>query len=169
LEHVALYELLSSLVSFEGDGKTVYRCDAEPDVTTVVRNKPVMAVLDDEESMHDLLREDLGDEGYEVIAFGRKDEFLCHIKHHPRMVLNLVISDLVAPGMDGLEFLRRFKSDPRRCDVPVIIVSGNAMKYWQQAIEYGAYICIAKPSNPDTLIKVVNQLMECERRRTCPP
>jgi len=58
--------------------------------------------------------------------------------------LNLVISDIVRPGMDGLAFLQAFKKE--RPNVPVMIVSGamnSALR--KRAYRLGAVACYTKP------------------------
>ena len=70
--------------------------------------KKILAV-DDEEDILELLAFNLAREGYQVVSAATGEEAL---KAAPREVPDLIILDLMLPGIDGLEVARRFKNDP---------------------------------------------------------
>lgn len=62
---------------------------------------------------------------------------------------DLILLDIVMPGMDGLEVCRRLKEDPLTADVPVIFVTGLSRPEEETvALEVGAVDFISKPVNP---------------------
>ena len=73
-----------------------------------------------------------------------------------RRKVDVVISDLVRPGMDGFDFLKTFKlAYP---DTPVIIFSGQvAGARERRAYRLGAFSCLLKPATHNEILRVVNE------------
>lgn len=82
------------------------------------REKPLIMIIDDEESIHLLYAEELGEEGYDVCSVMSGEEGL---QAFDREKPDLVVLDINMPGMDGIEVLRKMKQ--RKPDVPVILSS----------------------------------------------
>jgi PleD family two-component response regulator len=62
---------------------------------------------------------------------------------------DLVLLDVMMPGMDGFEVCRRLKADPATCDIPVIFVTAHDDEAAETlGLEVGAVDFIAKPINP---------------------
>jgi len=77
-----------------------------------------------------------------VVTAETSEEALKLARRHRK--LNLVISDIVRPGMDGLAFLQAFKKE--RPTVPVMIISGAMnSKLRKRASRSGAASCYSKP------------------------
>ena len=80
--------------------------------------KKTILVVDDEENIRFLYKEELTDEGYEVILAGNAEEALEKIvQQRP----DLITVDIKMPGMDGLEFLQKLKEEEK--EIPVILCS----------------------------------------------
>ena len=80
--------------------------------------KKTILVVDDEENIRFLYKEELTDEGYEVILAGNAEEALEKIGlQRP----DLITVDIKMPGMDGLEFLQKLKEEEK--EIPVILCS----------------------------------------------
>lgn len=62
-----------------------------------------------------------------------------------------VLLDLLMPGIDGLEVLRRLRSDPTTADVPVVLLTASP----EEAVGHGADGVIAKPFPPLELAALV--------------
>jgi two-component system, OmpR family, response regulator len=65
---------------------------------------------------------------------------------------DLVLLDVMMPGMNGIQTLRLLKALPQLCDTPIIFVTAKAQKHEiQQYKSFGAVDVITKPFNPLTL------------------
>ena len=80
--------------------------------------KKKILVVDDEENIRFLYKEELTDEGYEVILAENAEEALEKIN---QKCPDLITVDIKMPGMDGLEFLQKLKEDEK--EIPVILCS----------------------------------------------
>jgi chemotaxis protein methyltransferase CheR len=73
---------------------------------------------------------------------------------------NLILLDIMMPGMDGYEVCRRLKSDPRTLNIPVIFLTARSdMEDEQKGLELGAVDYIIKPiSPPIVMARIKNHL-----------
>ncbi len=108
-------------------------------------SKKKILVVDDEESIHLLYREELEEEGYEVISAMDGEEALALFDES---CPDLVILDINMPGMDGIEVLRQMKQ--KRPDVPVILSSAYP-EYKQDLASWASDDYIVKSFNLDEL------------------
>ena len=107
--------------------------------------KKKILVVDDEESIHLLYREELEDEGYLVIsAMNGEDALKLFESEQP----DLVILDINMPGMDGIEVLRQMKQ--LKPNVPVILSSAYP-EYKQDLASWASDDYIVKSFNLDEL------------------
>ena len=77
-------------------------------------------IIDDEENIRELYKDELVDEGYEVTLAGTGEQGLDLLRQDPK-AYNLVMVDIKMPGIGGLEVLSHIKEI--RLDLPVLIVS----------------------------------------------
>lgn len=112
--------------------------------------KPVILVVDDEETIRFCLKEALEVEGYKVHTEDNGENSLRSIK---KMIPDLVILDLKMPGMSGLDLLKEIKSYDQ--NILVILLTGHAsVDSAVNAMKDGAFDYLEKPFKMD-LIKVV--------------
>lgn len=79
---------------------------------------------------------------------------------------SLVVLDRMMPGMDGIEFLRRIKSDSRFAEVPVIMqTAASAPDQVREGLEAGAYYYLTKPYAPEALVSIVRAALDDRRAR----
>jgi CheY-like chemotaxis protein/Tfp pilus assembly protein PilF len=104
---------------------------------------PLVAILDDDDTLVEVIGEEIRRRGGDYVGFARKEEFLRDVE-----ILNpdLIVTDLVSPGMDGMAALERLKANPDMKDVPIILLSGSIdTDRVTLASRLGAYACLPKP------------------------
>ncbi len=109
-------------------------------------HKKLILIVDDEPAIIRLVRAKLQADGYAVLTADRGEEALALLEQDRP---DLVILDLMMPGMDGHETLRRLRS---RTQIPVIMLTaraGDADKL--KGLQSGADDYVTKPFNPDEL------------------
>jgi len=119
-------------------------------------------VVDDEESMQDLLRILLQKDGHEVTTAGDGAAGLALATSGE---VDLVISDIRMPGLDGVGLLTGLRE--RGLETPVIMITAYASSDSAiQAMKHGAFDYITKPFKLDEIRLVIHRaLAEAERRR----
>ena len=122
--------------------------------------EPVILVVDDEEDLLELVRFNLVREGYAVNCVATGEEAVKVVRLSPP---DLVVLDLMLPGIDGLEVCRRLKADPRTRDVPIVMLTAKGEERDViTGLERGADDYITKPFSPRVLSARVKALL---RRR----
>ncbi len=121
-------------------------------------HKEKILIVDDDEGVRDSLEQILEDE-YEVqsVPDGRRALDVIHKKS-----CDLVLLDLVMPDMGGLEALESIKSFDASIDVIMISATDRA-KEAISAIRAGAYDYLAKPFDPDTILALVERVLQKRR------
>jgi CheY-like chemotaxis protein len=115
---------------------------------------PLVLVVDDSEDMRQLLREVLATRGYEVVTAGSSGRALTLMM---RRVPDLVITDLMMPGMSGFSLRSLMLRRPELAAVPVIVLSA----YWARPGEtLDAVAVLTKPINLDRLLEAVERGLE---------
>ncbi|MDQ3037563.1 MAG: response regulator [Myxococcota bacterium] len=73
---------------------------------------------------------------------------------------SLILMDLAMPTMDGWEATRRLKADPRTKSIPVIAVTGHALRGdAERALQAGCDGVISKPCLPEQLVEEVRRVL----------
>ncbi len=118
-------------------------------------------VVDDVEANRELLARRLQQQGFRVDTAQDGEQALALLAREP---FDLVMLDLMMPGLDGSEVLRIMKADPELSPIPVIMVSaagemGNVVR----CIELGAEDYLTKPINPVLLMARVGACLQRKR------
>ncbi|MFL6273912.1 MAG: response regulator [Blastocatellia bacterium] len=79
--------------------------------------------------------------------------------------IDLIITDLMLPGMTGLEFIHKVRRVANYDFVPVVAMSAFEQKYLTVAAQAGATRILHKPEDLDLLVPTVNQLLQEHDRR----
>ena len=148
-----LLNRLSHMVRPVPDGGTVAR-----------RTEPCrILVVDDHKSNRDLLARRLLRDGHEVVTAEDGDAAL---KVAEEGAFDLILLDLLMPRTSGYEVLCRLKSDPRHCEIPVIMISAlDEIDSVVRCIEVGAEDYMPKPFDPVLLRARINSCLERKRLR----
>jgi CheY-like chemotaxis protein len=119
---------------------------------------PQVLIIEDDPKTIQLLELVLGSQGYETSVAKRGDEGLALMRNRR---FDLLVLDLMLPGMDGFEVLRQIRNDPQLADVPVVISSARAhANTKQQAAELDADAYLTKPYRKAELLDLVESLIE---------
>jgi len=113
---------------------------------------PIVLVIDDDETVRDLMTRYLFDEGYNVAVAADGEEGLRRIRE---LKPAAVLLDILMPAVDGWTVLETCKSDPKLADIPMIVltISGNR----KRAYELGAADFLVKPVDRKRLRDVLNR------------
>lgn len=111
---------------------------------------PLVYAVDDSSLGRKALEAVCGRAGYKVRSFSSPEEAFPAFNE---ALPDLILTDLVMPGMDGLEFLGWIRSRSALRDVPVIMVSSSAgTEGLERALELGAFDFIRKPYEPPEIL-----------------
>jgi two-component system phosphate regulon response regulator PhoB len=121
-------------------------------------------VVDDEENIRELVRYNLAREGYQVTTVGSGEEALKQTSSKPP---DLIVLDLMLPGMDGFAVCRQLKNDGRTAHIPIVMltVKGEESDI-VVGLELGADDYITKPFSPKVLLARLKAVL---RRREKEP
>jgi signal transduction histidine kinase len=121
----------------------------------------LVAVIEDDDDIREVVVELLGDEGYRVLQYASADQALRDMQAGRRP--DLILLDLMMPGMSGWQFRVEQLRQTELAEIPVIVLSADTSAY-AAAIDADAYI--KKPVAAERLCAVVGQvLLAAERRR----
>lgn len=114
-------------------------------------------VVDDEEANRDLLRDPLEARGYRVLEAANGQQALERITAEPP---DVILLDLMMPGLDGFEVCRILKSNPQWAIIPVLMVTAlSERKERLLGIEAGANDFLNKPVDlQDLILRVKNAI-----------
>jgi CheY-like chemotaxis protein len=125
---------------------------------------PRVLVVDDDPQVLRLLRVNFELEGYDVVSASDGNEALETIA---AQAPDLVVCDVMMPGMDGFEVVRRLRSDASTSRLPIVMLSAKAMgSDARKGLDAGADEYVTKPFDPAELIDVVDRLLGRKRSRT---
>jgi len=117
-------------------------------------------VVDDEDIVLESCQAVFELEGFEALLVPSADKALGAMKNND---FDLLLVDVKMPKKDGMYLMQEVKK--QRPDIPIIVMSGYyTTETIQEAIRMGAATFIAKPFEPDELVKIVRQVIEKEER-----
>jgi len=112
--------------------------------------KKKILVVEDEEDILELEMYNLAREGYQVAGVHTGEEALTAVRNSSP---DLIVLDLMLPGMDGMEVCRRLKSSPHTRQVPLIMLTAKSEESdVVSGLELGADDYITKPFSPKVFL-----------------
>ncbi len=119
--------------------------------------KEKILVVDDEEDILELLRFNLLREGYNVSCAASGEEALRLAQSE---IPDLLVQDLMLPGIDGLEVTKILKNDSRTKDIPIVMLTAKGEEAdIVTGLELGADDYITKPFSPRVLVARVRAVL----------
>jgi CheY-like chemotaxis protein len=114
-------------------------------------------VVDDEEINLMVIEEMLKPTGYQIDLCEDGESAWAMMQSNQ---YDLLVIDRIMPKLDGLSLLKRVKSDPKWCKIPVIMQTAAAsQEEVTEGIEAGAYYYLTKPYEPKTLQKLIETVV----------
>jgi two-component system phosphate regulon response regulator PhoB len=116
-----------------------------------------LLIIEDDEDIRELLVYNLKKNGYAAEAVETGEDGLASAgMHHP----DLILLDLMLPGMDGLSVCRQLKGNKATHEIPIIIVSAKGEEAdIITGLELGADDYLAKPFSPNILLSRVRAVL----------
>ncbi len=115
-----------------------------------------LLVVEDDDAMRDLLVEELSEAGFEVLAARGGRDGIDRVR---RERIDLVITDLRMPDLDGFDLIRDVKATPRSPHI-VMITAFGSIETAIKAVKLGAYDYITKPFEIEELVLVADKALE---------
>lgn len=119
--------------------------------------KEKILVVDDEEDILELVRYNLAREGYQISAVTSGEEAL---KAARSEMPDLIVLDLMLPGVDGLDVAKLLKNDPKTMNIPIVMLTAKGEEAdVVTGLELGADDYVAKPFSPRVLVARVKAVL----------
>lgn len=124
----------------------------------VAAQRPLVLLVDDFQDNREMFADYLVYSGFEVAEAGTGGEAL---EKAFALRPDIILMDLSLPGLDGWEATRRLKADERTRAIPVVAVTGHALRgHAEGAMQAGCDAFVAKPCMPDDMVKLIRKLLE---------
>ena len=117
-------------------------------------------VVEDSETYRTMISDLLRSNGFQVDTASNGAEALGKVQGGGTLP-DLIVLDLVMPEMNGYDFCRRVKNDPKTKDLPVVMCSSKSEEfdhYW--GLKQGADAYLNKPFEPNELLSTIKQLLK---------
>jgi len=121
------------------------------------RPRPLVLIVEDDDDTREMYAWAMRAGGWsvEAVATGL-DAIFVATRRHP----DVIVMDLMLPGLDGFEAVRRIKALPETWDIPVVALTGvNPSKVEALARSVGCAQFVAKPCLPDDLRTLLEDLV----------
>ena len=116
-------------------------------------------IIEDDKFLRELIVRKLKEEGYQTIEAGEGEEGLEKVKKEKP---DLILLDLILPGMDGFEVLGKIKEEPSLSSIPVIILSNlGQSEEVEKGLKMGAKDYLIKAHfTPGEIIEKINNVLK---------
>jgi DNA-binding NtrC family response regulator len=124
-------------------------------------SSPTILIVEDEAKMRRLLELNLADDGFQTLSAGDAESGLKLLQNGP---VDLVLTDLNLPGMNGLDFLAAVKRF--HASLPVVVITAfGTVETAVEAMKAGASDYVLKPFSLDEMRMVVHKELDVHRLR----
>lgn len=119
---------------------------------------PTILVIDDSNTSRQLLVLTLQKEGYRVLQARDGEEGIRQMRQNP--AIDLVISDIEMPNLNGFGFLQFCHNDSQLSKVPIMLLSSfGSPQHRKIAMDLGAVACLSKPFDDREFISILNNFL----------
>ncbi len=134
--------------------KTQLKQDANSD-----KDKKTLLIIDDNPDILEFITLNLQDQYRLLNATNGTEGYEIAIKHEPQ----LIVSDVMMPGLDGFELCTKLKSDNKTNHIPIILLTAKGMNTQKvEGMNRGADMYITKPFETDYLISCIESIFRRE-------
>ena len=120
-------------------------------------SKPKILIIEDERSLIDILSYNLANEGFEVLTASDGSDGL---RRAQTAIPDLVVLDLMLPGIDGLQICRQLRSDPKTQGIRIVMLTAKSEEVDEiVGFNMGADDYVAKPFKIKPLISRIKALL----------
>lgn len=120
---------------------------------------PTILVIDDSNTSRQLLVLTLQKEGYRVLQARDGEEGIRQMRQNP--AIDLVVSDIEMPKLNGFGFLQFCHNDSQLGQVPIILLSSyRSVQHRQMAMDLGAVACLGKPFDEQEFLSILNNFLK---------
>ncbi len=118
---------------------------------------PLLLIAEDNEEMRNYISDEFSHQYRTIVADDGNAAYRAATDEIP----DIIISDIMMPGMDGLELCRKLKTDERTCHIPILMLTArNSEENTLEGLENGADDYITKPFNTPILMARVHNLLQ---------
>jgi len=119
----------------------------------MTQKKPIVLSVDDEPANLKLIENILVPRGYEVVSVASGEDALRKIKTR---TIDLVLMDLMLPGMDGLQVSRKIKNNKKYKNIPIIMLTAHTgVESFIKSLSNEVFAHFQKPFETEELLKIV--------------
>lgn len=120
-------------------------------------SKEKILVVDDEEDILELVRYNLFKNGYLVTCVSSGEQAMAKLRDETP---NIILLDLMLPGMDGLDVCRNLKTNPATMNIPIIMITAKGEDAdIVTGLELGADDYLTKPFSPRVLLARIRAIL----------
>lgn len=139
----------------------VENTDTNPAEPVGEEDRPTILLVDDNKEMVDYLRTNFR-QNYVTLTAENGDEALAIMKEHQ---VDIVLSDVMMPGIDGIKLCQFIKRNLQTCHIPVLLLSAKgSIDAQTEGIQAGADDYIAKPFSINLLNGKIANLLKARQR-----
>lgn len=123
--------------------------------------KPILLIVEDNPDIRHYIFESFADSFEVITAVEGGEGYDAAITHIP----DIIVSDIMMPGIDGIAFLKKVKEDIRTSHIPVILLTAkNTLQDKEEGYVYGADSYLTKPFSASLLHSRINNLLENRKK-----
>jgi DNA-binding response OmpR family regulator len=118
---------------------------------------PKLLIVEDDQTISFMVREVLRHEGFETTAIAEGSDALDALRADP---YDIVLLDVMLPGVDGISILRAIREDPALSHIAVVLLTARSddSSTWE-GWKAGCDLYLSKPFDPDELVAALDRLV----------